>query len=94
MSRRRRRKNKNKPQQLEKKVIHYKQCKLKKGPFCTTSWVPEEFAEVGKYVRLKKEDSLGVKKWDNGWLVTEVSSRTKEEAVMVRSENHKKRQGM
>lgn len=85
MSRRR----KNKPQRLKKKKVYYKQCKLQKGLFHTTSWIPEKFAVKGKYVKLKREGATGIKKWDNGWLVVEVGSRMKEEEVLVRSQDYK-----
>lgn len=70
-------------------MIHYRQCRLQKGPFHTTSWIPEKFAIKGKYVKLKKEGSTGNKKWDNGWLVVEVGSRMREEEVLVRSQDYK-----
>ncbi len=69
-------------------MTHYKQCKLQKGIFHTTSWVPEEFAVTGKYVRLKQEDAVGIKKWDNGWLVVDVTDRTKTEEVYVKRQDH------
>jgi hypothetical protein len=39
---------------------YYKQCTMKKGLGVQTAWIPEEFAKVGKYLRI--ED-------DNGWEV-------------------------
>jgi hypothetical protein len=30
-----------------------------------TSWIPEEFAVVGKVLKLKNADGI----WDNGWIV-------------------------
>lgn len=41
----------------------------KKNSF-QTSYIPEEFAVLNKYLKLR--DSEGV--WDNGWQVIEVSS--------------------
>jgi hypothetical protein len=84
-----RRRKKNRPQRLEKKKVLYCQCKLTKGPFRTTSWIPQKYAKKGKYVKLKREDATGIRKWDNGWLVVEVGSKMKEEEVMVRSQDYK-----
>jgi hypothetical protein len=56
------------------KTVFYKQCKLEKqveGGSChQTSYIPEEFAVVGKVLKLREE---GV--WDNGWKVTFASSK-------------------
>ena len=87
------RKSKNKPKKLEKKVLYYRQCRLQKGPFYTTSWIPEKYAKKGKYVKLKQEDKKGSKKWDNGWLVLEVYDRQKEEEVFARAQDHKHQRG-
>lgn len=51
------------------KLVYYKQCHLQKptkeGTMCQTSWIPEQFAVVGKVLKLKDSDG----KWDNGWVV-------------------------
>lgn len=30
------------------------------------AWIPEKFANVGKYIKIKNDDGS----WDDGWLVT------------------------
>lgn len=45
---------------------NYTQCKLKKENTYQTSWIPSEFAKVGKILKLKDEDT-GV--WTDGWVV-------------------------
>lgn len=42
------------------------------------AWIPEKFAKVGKYIKIKKDDM-----WEDGWKVTGVSDgvvKTAEEA--------------
>lgn len=44
---------------------YYKQCTMTKNETSQVAWIPEEFAKVGKFLRL--ED-------DNGWEVTSVGT--------------------
>lgn len=44
----------------------YTQCKLRKDNLHQMSWIPSEFAKVGKVVKLRDEDDG---KWDDGWIV-------------------------
>lgn len=65
----------------------YKQCTLQKGNTIQTSWIPEEFAKSGKYIRLKDDD---------GWKVIGVGFRASEQQVFgmqvrtLRPGKHKK----
>ncbi len=56
------------------KTVYYRQCKLVKkieaGTRHQTSYLPEEFAKVGKIVKLRDDDG----EWEDGWLVAEASS--------------------
>jgi hypothetical protein len=68
-------------------VAVYNQCKLQKGNTFQVSWLPKEFAVVGRYVKLKEDG-----KWDNGWQVNEAyltASRSQEE-VVDRSQDYKR----
>jgi hypothetical protein len=51
----------------------YKQCKLIRNNTECTSWIPEQFAVVGKGLKLKDGQN-----WINGWVVKEVYSRLAE----------------
>lgn len=44
-------------------MTFYRQCTLRRGSTTQVSWIPEEFATVGKYVMVNEE---------NGWRVMEV----------------------
>ncbi len=56
------------------------QCKLRKGDTYTTSWLPQKFANVGKYVKLKNID---------GWLVESVGPPMCSSIVLERSQDYK-----
>lgn len=63
------------------KKIFYRQCELQKVNRKTTSWIPEKFSTVGKYLRLKDSD---------GWKVIKVSQqRFEENYVVERSQDFK-----
>ena len=49
------------------KKTYYRQCRLTKNGSFLVEWLPEQFAVVGKTLKLRndKDDA-----WDNGWLVT------------------------
>ena len=64
------------------KDIKYKQCILNKGNITQTSWIPEKFAVIGKFLRLEN---------DNGWEVKAVSSiALNEETVNSNSRDYKR----
>ncbi len=50
--------------------MNYRHCKLLNGNVHQTSWIPEEFAVVGKILVLK--DPI-TKKWENGWEIVSAS---------------------
>jgi hypothetical protein len=47
-------------------------------------WVPEQFAKVGKFLRIL----IGVD-WENGWEVIEVGERKEEQFVLEDSQDYK-----
>src|SRR4051794_14557386 len=55
------------------KMTDFRQCRLVKksasGTKHTTSWLPEQFAHVGKVLKLRDDTGL----WEDGWLVEEAS---------------------
>lgn len=55
-------------------MTYYRQCTLtmKDGPMTAVqvAWIPEEFATVGKYLKIKEQD---------GWRVEEVGSHRQSE---------------
>lgn len=65
-----------------KKEIYYRQCRLEKktdrGVCCQTSWLPEQYAVKGKYLKLKDDNG----EWINGWLVVEASSSSRAEHLL------------
>ena len=48
-----------------KKETNYKQCHLQKGETHHMAWIPEKFAIIGKFIKIKKDDDT----WDDGWEV-------------------------
>ena len=60
----------------------YKQCLLRKKNTIRIGFIPVEHATLGKYVKLKEEDS-----WSTGWLVVEVHDHaiSKDQLGHVRS---------
>lgn len=55
------------------KTVYYRQCRLVKptptGAFVQVSWIPDQFAEVGRVLKLRSD---GV--WDDGWEVRGVGT--------------------
>lgn len=53
------------------KVVHYRQCRLvrpvQSGEQVVVSWIPDQFAEVDRVVKLR--DDAG--EWTDGWRVAE-----------------------
>jgi len=72
------------------KDVNYTQCKLKKktqdGETHQMSWIPSEFAKVGKVLKLRDE---GTDNWDNGWVVEAAYSTRTWEEVNRASQLHK-----
>lgn len=57
-----------------KKDTNYIQCSLVKDKkHHHMAWIPEKFAVVGKYIKIKNSDDT----WDDGWEVTGACSDVK-----------------
>lgn len=56
------------------RVVHYRHCRLVKpvatGEKVVVSWIPDQFAELGRVVKLKDDNG----QWEDGWVVREVWS--------------------
>lgn len=52
------------------KTKFYNQCTLLRGTTRTVSWIPSEFAVVGKTLKFREDDI-----WVDGWLVIEVGGQ-------------------
>jgi hypothetical protein len=51
------------------KKTYYRQCRLNKsGMLDQVSWIPEQFAVLGKVLKLRNEGG----EWDDGWVVKNV----------------------
>lgn len=54
------------------KNTNYRQCRLSKktqnGEMIQTSWIPDQFAKLGKVIKIRQSDV-----WSNGWIVKQVS---------------------
>jgi hypothetical protein len=70
------------------KVIRYRQCRVVKripnGECIQMSWLPAEFASVGKILKLRDDDGV----WDDGWVVREVGNETTEEHLTFVDQIH------
>lgn len=60
--------------------MNHCQCKLKKGDTYQTIWIPEKYAKVGKYLKLKDDD---------GWEVIIVGSKKDSKEVQRRSVDYR-----
>ncbi len=69
----------------EEPDIWYKQCWLKRDNIETTSWIPEKFAIVGNYIKLKDKDV-----WTDGWLVMSSVHRITSKRAIAQSRLHLK----
>lgn len=59
----------------------FKQCTLEKNNIKQTAWIPEEFAHIGKILKIKE---------DNGWKVLSVGSqRLTQDYVSEREQDYK-----
>ena len=58
---------------------HY-QCVLRKGDKHQISWIPEKYAKLGKFLKLKEDD---------GWEVIGVGSIMDSKKVQERTADHK-----
>jgi hypothetical protein len=55
------------------------------GLLCQTSWIPERFAKVGKFLKLLEDDV-----WDDGWQVAFVGGRRTALEANDRSQDYKR----
>lgn len=65
----------------------YRQCKLVKGNVNQVTWLPTQFAKVGKKVMLLQQDDT----WDMGWEVTEAYEGTRSVEEMESQRDAQKR---
>ena len=72
-------------------MIYHKQCVLKKHSTIEVSWIPEQYAHEGSYVKIRGKD----KQWDDGWLVMTVSQfRMDEDTLADFSQDYKHQRKM
>jgi hypothetical protein len=68
---------------------YMRQCSLERktpdGLERQVSWIPEQFARLGKYLKLLEDDV-----WENGWKVVVVGGRMTKEEANERSQDYKK----
>ena len=71
-----------------KKETYYIQCALKRKDSHHTAWIPEKFANLNKFIKIKKDDDT----WEDGWEVVGVSDGTRKSSSEANdaSQNHKK----
>ena len=71
------------------KKYFQKQCNLEKkiptGVLRQVSWIPENFAIVGRYVKLKEGDV-----WEDGWKVASVGARRSSDEAIARGRDYLK----
>ena len=60
---------------MSKKHEYYCWCEMKKnvpgGVKVDMAWIPEKFAQIDKYIKIKQNDGT----WEDGWKVTYVGGR-------------------
>jgi hypothetical protein len=66
--------------------MKYWQCELKKGNVKVMSWLPQNIAQKGMYVKLLREDI-----WSNGWRIEEVyrGAALDQDEITERSQDYK-----
>jgi hypothetical protein len=65
--------------------MKYNQCTLQRGNTKTVSWIPDKFAHIDKFLKLKGDDG-----WEDGWQVTSVGTAMDEKIVIARERDYKK----
>lgn len=65
---------------MNRNNIYYRQCILKKGDTSQIAWIPEMYASLGNYVKLKEDD---------GWQIIEVGSRLAAPDMNEQSQDYK-----
>lgn len=72
---------------MKKKNINYKQCALKRIDAHHMAWIPESFANLGKFIKIKLDNDS----WQDGWEVVGVSDVVKSsEEANYASQSYKK----
>lgn len=72
---------------MKRKDANYVQCSLQKGNTHHMAWIPEQFAVVNKFIKIKNENDT----WDDGWQVTYASeNKLGAEAANQASQMYKK----
>ena len=66
--------------------MRYNQCRLSRGNRRTVTWVPREFAKVGKVIKLRGDDDV----WVDGWRVEEVWTEADDDVVFALERDHLK----
>jgi len=61
-------------------MSNYVQCTMRRGNTEHTAWIPEKFAKVGKYIRIKEVD---------GWKVIRAGGKMDKKYVNDRSQDYK-----
>lgn len=64
-------------------TTYYKQCTLKRGTEGDTRWIPEKFAKVDQYIKVKRD---GVE--EDGWQVLSVGARRDGQYIMEHERNY------
>lgn len=67
------------------KQTQYVQCILKKNTKLQTSWIPERYAIVGKYLKLLENDA-----WENGWQVISRGVKVSKNSLELLSQSNKR----
>jgi len=65
--------------------MYHVQCVLNKDNIYQTSWIPEKYAKMGKWLKLKMDG-----KWEDGWQVIERGHRELTENVKKRENDYKR----
>ena len=71
-----------------KKETNYIQCALERNGSHHMAWIPEKFAILEKYIKIKQDDES----WQDGWQVKGISDGVKKTATEANeaSQGHKK----
>lgn len=67
------------------KQPQYVQCVLRKNTKLQTSWIPERYAVVGKFLKLFENNT-----WENGWQVISRGVKVSKNSLEILSQSHKK----
>ena len=58
------------------------QCNLQKGNVTEVSWIPERYAVIGKFLKIKNNKG----EWEDGWQVTATFGKRLETEVIAASQ--------